>query len=544
MDADENVTLHNLFYFYHPGLPANGLHLSGILRALGEDKLVLPEPPPSERSSTGDVEGQAPPHHHRLRCRSHLLGLPLAERHAVLTVFCRLGHWLPRRALVDLLYRLIQGRGLDDKLGTCACILGQGPQGMGGGHPHQQGGSRGGVEGLAGRTAARPPSCEEEGNANAPILCSSCRDRRRWLDPFSLRLMSVTCRQLLWKTPGLSEDTTKAMEDDSLQEPINQCLLSLSQDSPSRPRGRREGLSPGQGTLCPTIAAPMANKRAPRLPRGWQSEGVSAIVSRMMAKNGKHTSMGAESGPLGATALSSVRQSAPGQSTPGGFDPDLLTNSRRRPQVKGLDGGCPDPFPPRPSKVGRLVYEGEGSQGEYADVVTCDQGPSPPHPPDHTGARDTEKNVSSPSRRRMASHRSTPEPEATPKPGSKVARIATGVGAKSTGESIGKAPLVSGSSGAQRRPPEAHPGGSGVPPGGSGALPVGVRERLEPCAEKVSVASRRGATSRDVQAAALAVVSLLETAASSSPNTNTKTNPNPNPDPIPNSDLAGQSGVA
>lgn len=41
--------------------------------------------------------------------RSRLLGLPLADRHAALTVACSLGHKLPRRALIDFLCRIILG---------------------------------------------------------------------------------------------------------------------------------------------------------------------------------------------------------------------------------------------------------------------------------------------------------------------------------------------------------------------------------------------------------------------------------------------------
>lgn len=60
-------------------------------------------------TTTPDLASNVPPP----PCsRSRLFGMPLADRHAALTVACSLRHRLPRRALVNFFCRLILGKDI------------------------------------------------------------------------------------------------------------------------------------------------------------------------------------------------------------------------------------------------------------------------------------------------------------------------------------------------------------------------------------------------------------------------------------------------
>ncbi|CAM9735702.1 unnamed protein product, partial [Ectocarpus sp. 4 AP-2014] len=95
---------------------ANSLNVAGVLDALSQEELVLP----AARSGSASCRSHQTPHRAnldsaelpQLACRSRLFGMPMADRHAALTMACSLRHRLPRRALVIFFCRLILGKDI------------------------------------------------------------------------------------------------------------------------------------------------------------------------------------------------------------------------------------------------------------------------------------------------------------------------------------------------------------------------------------------------------------------------------------------------
>ncbi|CAM9545646.1 unnamed protein product, partial [Ectocarpus fasciculatus] len=268
---------------------ANSLNVAGVLDALSQEELVLP----AARSGSASGGSRQAPHRAnldspelpQLGCRSRLLGMPLADRHAALTVACSLRHRLPRRALVNFFCRLILGKDIG-RLPPSEAYDGlrdpateQTPPG----DYQRQGGGRGlcvcggqlssrrnaraalEIEGGSAETNARrfapevdvaaargAAAAEAEAAAVAaaaaatlappPTACQSCLGRRAWLDPGSARLLVVACHQLLWDK-ALPEDEALALD---------RCLRALSEvlgdrDQSWRNRSKREAAEPPAG---------------------------------------------------------------------------------------------------------------------------------------------------------------------------------------------------------------------------------------------------------------------------------------------------------
>ncbi|CAM9198214.1 unnamed protein product, partial [Scytosiphon promiscuus] len=502
-------------------ISAHSLNVAGVLDALSQEELVLSAPPREAAEATGGGSVDVPDLP-QVGCRSRLLGMPLADRHAALTAACSLRHRLPRRALVNFLCRLVLGKDVGRLPAPSSslvetdghCLYPVGHEGSSGGRSWETEPSNDSCAcGEQTRRSAKRPM-ETQGSLSGPstdtmrskraiapggamgdmpgvpmaaedyltAVCRSCFARRKGLDSCSVQLLVVACSQLLW-------DKTLP-EDEGLA--LRRCLSALSQilghgdsgdDTQSRGRGDRatatggESRRAGAGTSLPPAAARPARARV----------GISALLAGVRRRR---CQTGEPAAGVGVDRIwKDASRAALAAAAAGG-----AASSRRRPrtdaeETEGLKESTPS-LGPGKKKIAR-------GEGDRSSLLCPEEEPRSPVTPASVGEK--APSVGSVAEGGLAT-------------AARTASETTAAVAVSDRDVTGA--LTDGRSSSSRNVSEV----GETEHRQSDCLAPAIREQMAAVAEKVAAAGARGATSSDVQGAVEAAVSFLQEAVKSPSN--------------------------